>query len=89
MGHGLADGEEAVHAAGLQDDADPCPERDRAVAGIEAEGCVMTPENAGAVLLRANLTQAELPSLIAGLQSQGRIEAPTETSLRILSDNCI
>lgn len=62
---------------------------DRLVAAIESEGCVMTGENVGAVLLRANLTQAELASLVAGLQSRGRIEASSDASLRILSDNCI
>ena len=62
---------------------------DRLVAAMEAEGCVMTNANVGAVLLRANLTQAELTPLVARLQSQGRIEASSDASLRILSDNCI
>ena len=51
-------------------------------AGLEALG-------EGAVLLRSNLTQAELTPLVAGLQARGRIEASTDASLRILSDNCI
>jgi hypothetical protein len=63
--------------------------QDRFVAAVEAEGCVLTNGNLGAVLLRANLTQAELPAITAGLEAQGRIESPGEGSLRILSDNCI
>ena len=62
---------------------------DRLVAAIETEGCTLTNGNIGAVLLRANLTQAELPGLITQLSGQGRIEASDGTSIRLLSDNCI
>ena len=62
---------------------------DRLVAALESEGCVLTGQNVGAVLLRSNLTQAELTPLVAGLQARGRIEANSDASLRILSDNCI
>lgn len=62
---------------------------DRLVAAIESEGCVLTSANVGAVLLRASLTQAELPGLTAGLAAQGRIEATDGSSIRVLSDNCI
>ena len=63
--------------------------RDRFVAAVEQEGCVLTNQNLGAVLLRASLTQAELPAITAGLEAEGRIESPGQGSLRILSDNCI
>ena len=62
---------------------------DRLVAAIETEGCALTSANVGAVLLRANLTQAELPALTASLASTGRIEANDSASIRVLSDNCI
>lgn len=62
---------------------------DRLVAAIESEGCVLTSANVGAVLLRANLTQAELVSLTPELQAQGRAEVAGEGSIRVLSDNCI
>lgn len=62
---------------------------DRLVAAIETEGCVLTSANVGAVLLRANLTQADLPGLTAALAAQGRIEATDGSSIRVLSDNCI
>lgn len=69
-------------------DASAAPE-DRLVAGIEAEGCVLTSANVGAVLLRANLTQAELPALTSALAGQGRLEAADGGSIRVLSANCI
>ncbi|WP_210527826.1 hypothetical protein [Rubellimicrobium arenae] len=62
---------------------------DRFVAAIESEGCVLTSSNVGAVLLRSNLTQAELPALTTQLEAQGRIEPSTDNSIRVLSDNCI
>ena len=63
--------------------------RDRLLAAIEVEGCTLTNANIGAVLLRSNLTQAELPALISQLSAQGRIETTDGTSIRVLSDNCI
>ena len=62
---------------------------DRLVAGIEAEGCVLTAANVGAVLLRSNLTQAELPGLTSALAAQGRIEASDGSSIRVLSNTCL
>lgn len=60
----------------------------RFVAAVEQEGCVLNNQNLGAVLLRANLTQAELPAITAGLEAQGRIESPSAGTLRVLSDRC-
>jgi hypothetical protein len=62
---------------------------DRLIAAIETEGCVLSRDNVGAVLLRANLTQADLPGITAGLQQQGRIESVDGSSIRVLSNNCI
>lgn len=62
---------------------------ERLVAALEAEGCVLTRDNVGAVLLRASLTQAELPGLTSSLQSQGRLEAAGGDAIRVLSPNCI
>lgn len=62
---------------------------DRLVAAIEAEGCVLSTANSGAVLLRANLTRDELAPLILQLQSQGQVEASGDASIRLLSQNCI
>lgn len=62
---------------------------DRLVAAIETEGCLLTRENLAAVLLRANLTQADLPALVSNLEAQGRIEGTDGSAIRVLSDNCI
>lgn len=62
---------------------------DRLVAAIETEGCLLTSANVGAVLLRANLTQAELVDLTPQLASAGRAEVSGEGTIRVLSDNCI
>lgn len=62
---------------------------DRLVAAIETEGCLLTRDNVGAVLLRANLTQADLTSLAPQLAAAGRAEVSGEGTIRVLSDNCI
>lgn len=61
---------------------------DRLIAAIEAEGCTLTSGNVGSVLLRANLTQADLPGLTESLAAQGRLQAADGTALRVLSGNC-
>jgi hypothetical protein len=68
--------------------ASAAPE-DRLVAAIEAEGCVLDANNSGAVLLRANLTRDELTPLMSQLVAQGRVEASSDASIRLLSNNCI
>ena len=68
--------------------ASAAPE-DRLIAALETEGCVLTSANVSSVLVRANLTQAELPALTSALAAQGRIEATDGSSIRVLSDNCI
>ena len=62
---------------------------DRLIAAIEAEGCILDTNNSGAVLLRANLTRDELAPLMSQLAGEGRVEASGESSIRLLSDNCI
>lgn len=61
---------------------------DRLVAAIEAEGCLLTSANVGAVLLRANLVQADLPGLTASLSSQGRLAAADGSTIRARSPAC-
>ncbi len=68
--------------------ASSAPE-DRLIAALETQGCVLTSSNVEAVLLAANLTQADLPALTNTLASQGRIEPTDGTAIRVLSDNCI
>jgi hypothetical protein len=68
--------------------ASAAPE-DRLIAALETQGCVLTSANVEAVLLAANLTQADLPALTNTLAGQGRIEPTDGTTIRVLSDNCI
>ncbi|NAZ35812.1 hypothetical protein [Rubellimicrobium sp. CFH 75288] len=79
---------EAARPAATPTPVDLPPEQ-RLVAAIEQEGCVLTRDNLGAVLLRANLTQADLPGLTAALQARGQVEAAGGDSIRILSASCI
>ncbi|TNC73733.1 hypothetical protein [Rubellimicrobium roseum] len=68
------------------------PPRDRLVAALESEGCLFSRETSGAVLLRANLTQAEAARILGELDAEGRLEAGgTEgaETIRLLSANCI
>ncbi len=67
----------------------PAPPRDRLVTAIEQNGCLLTAENAGAILLRANLTQAEVRELVPQLAAEGRAEVAASGTIRILSDNCV
>lgn len=62
---------------------------DRLLAAIESQGCLLTRGNVEAVLLRANLTQAELVTLTDQLNAQGRAEVSGEGTIRVLTDNCI
>lgn len=62
---------------------------DRLVAAIETEGCLLTASNVGAVLLRSNLTQADLTTLTPQLAAAGRAEVSGEGTIRVLSNNCI
>jgi len=63
--------------------------KDRLVAAIEFNGCLLTADNVGAVMARANLTQAELTALTPQLQAEGRVEVAGSGAIRLLSDNCI
>ena len=68
--------------------ASSAPE-DRLIAALETQGCVLTQANVAAVLLAANLTQADLPAITNTLAGQGRIEPTEGGTIRVLSDNCI
>lgn len=71
--------------------APPATPKDRLVAAIEANGCLLTPDNVGGILLRANLTRDELAALTQELRAEGRVEVPPAGggTIRLLSQNCI
>lgn len=63
--------------------------KDRLVAAIEENGCILTTDNVDAILLRANLTAADLRALTPELAAEGRAEVAASGTIRILSDACI
>ncbi len=69
--------------------AAPLAPKDRLVAAIEANNCVLTASNVEPILLQANLTQADLVSLTPELAAEGRAEVAAEGTIRVLTDNCI
>ena len=63
--------------------------KDRLVAAIEADDCLLTAANVGTILLRANLTQAALTAIVPELAAEGRAEVAADGAIRVLTDNCI
>lgn len=61
----------------------------RLVAAIEDVGCELTADNVGTVLLRANLTQAELREITPQLDAAGRVEVAGDGAIRVLTERCI
>jgi hypothetical protein len=67
----------------------PAAPKDRLVTAIEAQNCVLTSGNVEAILLQANLTQADLVAITPELAAEGRAEVAAEGTIRVLTDNCI
>ena len=63
--------------------------KDRLIAAIESQDCVLTRQNVETILLDANLTQAQLAELAPQLAAEGRAEVAAEGTIRVLTDNCI
>lgn len=70
----------------------PSPVQDppevRLVAAIENQGCVLTRDNVGSVLLGANMTQAELEGVMPRLVDAGRVQVAGEGQIRVVTDRC-
>jgi len=64
------------------------PPEVRLVAAIEAQGCVLTADNVEAVLLTANLTQAELAEITPALAESGRVEVAGSGAIRVNTERC-
>jgi hypothetical protein len=69
--------------------AAPLAPKDRLVAAIETNNCVLTADNVESILLQANLTQDQLRSLTPELAAEGRAEVAATGTIRVLTDNCI
>jgi len=67
----------------------PAAPKDRLVAAIEAQNCVLTAANVETILLDAQLTQADLIALTPELAAEGRAEVAAEGTIRVLTANCI
>jgi hypothetical protein len=67
----------------------PAAPKDRLIAAIEAQNCVLTAQNVESILLDAGLTQSELVALTPELAAEGRAEVAAEGTIRVLSQNCI
>lgn len=68
--------------------AAPLPPKERLIAAIEENGCELTADNVGTILLRANLTQDQLMGLVPELAAEGAEVAPSG-AIRVLTDRCI
>ena len=66
----------------------PLPAKERFVAAVEAQGCVLTNANVGAVLLRAGLVQAEVEPIVAQLNVEGRAQVDGPGAIRVISPAC-
>ncbi|MBW7922778.1 MAG: hypothetical protein H3C51_11835 [Rubellimicrobium sp.] len=78
-------------AAGATPAAPPPPAtpRERLVEAIEANGCLLTADNAATIQMRANLGREELATVIQQLREAGQVEAAAPGTIRLLSQHCI
>ena len=62
--------------------------KERLVASIESNGCLLTPQNVGAVLNEATIGQSELMTLAPELEAEGRVSIDGG-NIRVMTNNCI
>ena len=63
--------------------------KERLVAAIAANGCLLTAANVGTILTQAQLTQADLRTFTPELAAEGRAEVSAAGTIRVLTDTCI
>ena len=63
--------------------------KERLVAAIAANGCVLTAGNVDTILTQAQLMQPELRPLTNQLAAEGRAEVSGEGTIRVLTETCI
>lgn len=63
--------------------------KERLLAAIEAQGCVLNAGNVSNVLAAAVITREDLLQLTPQLQSEGRVEVAGSGGIRSTSANCI
>lgn len=63
--------------------------KERLVAAIAANGCVLTADNVGTILSQSQVAQADVRALTNELAAEGRAEVSGEGTIRVLTDTCI
>ena len=65
------------------------PPKERLVAAIAANNCLLTASNVNTILAQARISQPDLRALTAELAAEGRAEVSGEGTIRVLTDTCI
>lgn len=63
--------------------------KERLVAAIAANGCVLTAANVSTILSQSQVPQADVRALTNELATEGRAEVSGEGTIRVLTDMCI
>lgn len=64
-------------------------DKDRLLTAIEANGCVITAGNVGAILTQASINAEQLASLTMELETDGLLSPDGTDTVRLSSSNCI
>ena len=76
----------------IEPDPVPAPNprsaKERFVAAVEANGCVMTAQNVRTIMDEATVGTGDLENIIVSLQAEGRA-APDGANIRVITDNCV
>ena len=82
-----------VQMPGQQSAPTPLPAtlapKERLVAAIAANNCLLTASNVNTILTQARITQPDLRALTAELAAEGRAEVSGEGTIRVLTETCI
>ena len=63
--------------------------KERLVAAIAANGCLLTGANVGTILTQAQMSSDEMKALTLELAAEGRAEVSAAGTIRVLTDTCI
>lgn len=81
-----------VACSGTQEAAAPTPQlsdRERLIAAIEANGCVITTATVAPILARASINPDQLAALSVQLEADGMLSPDGTDTVRLSSNNCI
>ncbi|MEL6571483.1 MAG: hypothetical protein AAFQ64_07490 [Pseudomonadota bacterium] len=64
-------------------------DRDRVIAAVEANGCVISSATVGPIMTQASVNRDQLFNVSQGLEAEGALAAPTDDgTVRLISPNC-